>query len=300
MRSNRSYSAREHFSAIRKLLVTKLSLIYLKLIPKTKLFLVRDGGLGDAIMATSIVEELKSKYPAAKFYLSTNFPELFKAIDTKHHSFFSFPIIWLSYTHYDFFPWTMKAPLHCGAIMAKLAGIKGNLSLRPRLAINDKSYEEFTSRLNKEEGYVVIQPFAGEWFRTKNWYIEYWEDLIQRLKSEGEKVYQIGTLDNPLIRGALDFRGMATLDQTFLLIKNAAVLIGVNSFAEQAAYAFDVPSIVLYGPTNPIYSLNPRQVAVTSDRVLTYEELSHSNYSFSEMNTISSATVLRALEQIKK
>lgn len=300
MRSNRIYSIREHFSAVRKFLITKLSLLFLRLAPDSNLIVVRDGGLGDAVMATVLVEKLKNRYSMSEISLSTSFPEIFESVRIREHSFFSFPVIWLSYTHYDFFPWILRKPLHCSAIMAELVGTRFDFNIKPKLSLNENKNAKFIQDFIMGKKYFLIQPFAGEWFKSKNWSIDCWEELASELKKEGNLVYLIGTSENPEIEGTLDFRGKTTIEQSFLLVKYASVLIGVNSFAEQVAWAFNVPSVILYGPTNPLYSLNPRQVAVTSKNIIGYEELSSFDYSFSDMEAISTKTVLEAVEQIQR
>lgn len=298
MRSNRPYNLREHFSAVRKYLITKLSLVFINLFHPSKVTVVRDGGLGDAIMATAVIGALKNKYTNTEFYLSARFPEIFSGYKFKNHSFFSFPIIWLSYTHYDFFPWTFRKPFHCSQIMAELAGLRFESKMTPKLSLNENMNDEFMRKYVADKKYLIIQPSAGDWFTSKNWSVAQWEELVSRLKVKGKLVYQIGTSDNVLISGAIDLRGKLTIEQCLLLIKYASVLIGVNSFAEQASWVFQVPSVILYGPTNPTYSLNPGQIAVSSGDMIMYEDISELNYSFSKMESISCETVLKAIDQV--
>ena len=77
-------------------------------------------------------------------------------------------------------------------------------------------------------------------------------------------------------------------------------MIGVNSFAEQAAWVFNVPSVILYGPTNPRYSLNPRQVAVSSNQVLKFQDLHNLKYQFNDMDSIEVQTVLNTISTIQE
>uniref|UniRef100_UPI00404714BC glycosyltransferase family 9 protein n=1 Tax=Roseivirga sp. TaxID=1964215 RepID=UPI00404714BC len=298
MRSNRSYSLREQFSALRKYVITKLSLVYLNVTSARKAVIVRDGGLGDAIMATTVVEALKKKYPKTQFFLSTGFPEVFDEVKYVKHSLFSFPVIWLSYTHYDLYPWRRKATIHYSAMMAKLAGVHGNLSDKIHLNFDTKRHQEFINTHVKGKRFMVIQPHAGEWFPQKNWSISKWNDLVGILKSRGYLVYQIGTAKEQHINGTIDFRGKTSILESLILLKNASFLIGVNSFAEQAAWAFNVPAIILYGPTNPHCSLNPNQYAVFSNKVVSYSDLKGTAYEFYPMADIKVDTVLEAMALI--
>jgi ADP-heptose:LPS heptosyltransferase len=112
-------------------------------------------------------------------------------------------------------------------------------------------------------------------------------------------VYQIGTAKEQYINGTIDFRGKTSILESLILLKNASFLIGVNSFAEQAAWAFSVPAIVLYGPTNPQCSLNPNQYAVFSNNIISYSELKGIAYEFYSMADIEVDTVLNAIALIK-
>lgn len=298
MRSNRPYSPREHFSAVRKYLVTKLSLVFIRAFGVRKVILVRDGGLGDAIMATSVVLLLKQKYPKTKFFISACFPEIFEGYELKKDSFLSFPVIWLSYTHYDFFPWSFRKSIHCGHIMAELVGVKKEWKNVCPLSIDESRAEHFMSEHVIGKKYVVIQPHAGEWFKEKNWIHEKWVKLVKELNDHGTHVYQIGTSENPFIDGCIDFRGKASIEESLLLLKHSTLMIGVNSFAEQAALAFNTPSVILYGPTNPQYSLNSGQIAVYSNQVLQYQDLSNLSYQFHAMDSIEVKTVLNEVLNI--
>lgn len=300
MRSNRSYSLREHFSALRKYVITKLSLAYINVTGARKAVIVRDGGLGDAIMATAVVEALKREYPKIQFFLSTGFPEVFDQVELVRHSLFSFPVIWLSYTHYDLYPWKRKATIHYSVMMAKMAGVYRNLSDKIYLSIDIKRHQVFINSYVKGKEFIVIQPNAGEWFPQKNWSTNKWTDLVGILKSRGYLVYQIGTAKEPYIYGTVDFRGKTSILECLVLLKYANLLIGVNSFAEQAVRSFNVPAIILYGPTNPHCSLNPNQYAVFSNNVISYSDLKSKAYEFYSMADIKVDTVLDAIARINE
>lgn len=300
MRLNGSYHIKEHFSAIRKVLITRLSLWLLKFYKPRELVVIRDGGLGDCVMATSLVDALKEEHTASKLVISASFPELFTNYDTVSDSFFTFPVIWLSYTPYDFVPWVKKEPIHCSQIMAKFAGLRSELRVRPSLKISALNHKDFFAEYIEKNSYIVIQPTAGNWLKEKNWETTNWALLICELNKQSDIIYQVGAHGDPIIEGTIDLRGKTTVNESILLIKHAQLVVGVNSFAEQVAWSYDVPSVILYGPTNPRYSLNPNQMAVYSDQIVPYEMLKTKDYEFPSMQEIEVETVLRAVEQVNQ
>lgn len=295
MRAQRKPSLREKFSAIRKLAVNQLSLCFLKYFPNASIQIIRDGGLGDCIMAIKLVKAIKNKYPKSELKLSASFPQVFKEIQKNKHSILSFPALWLSYTHYDLNPWKGRSDTHYMQMMASAVDLKIQEGSPIALEIDESQYQKLIKTL-QEVDYVVIQPFAGNWFPEKNWDLEKWQLLVQELVAEGINVYQIGLPEEAHIDRAIDFRGKS-VEESLLIIKYAELLIGVNSFAEQAAWAYNKCAIILYGPTNPICSINPNQIAVFGDNFYTHEQVQETNYSFPSMNEIEVGTVMEAVVQ---
>ena len=297
MRSNRAYSFKEHFSSIRKVVITRLSLWYLCVFSSKKIVIIRDGGLGDCIMSIPLIDCLSKKYNHSRLLLSASFPELFLSYERIEHSFFSFPVIWLSYTSYDFPPWSTRKPLHCSSIMAKCAGLKNFESLRPKIEIVESKHEEFIQKYISGINYMIIQPEAGKWLKEKNWLPQKWAKVVEEMKSKFDRIYQIGTDEDTKISGVIDLRGRTSVMESLLLIQKSSLIISVNSFAEQAAYAFAVPAIILYGPTNPACSLNRGQMAIFATDSVEFEDLDHLDYSFKKMSEIEPKKVIEVAQK---
>lgn len=96
--------------------------------------------------------------------------------------------------------------------------------------------------------YVVLAPGGQKSAKT----YKYWDDIILNLKemvSEDIKIIQVGSPDEALIDGVLDYRGKK-FEESFFLIQNAEVLIGVDSFPAHAAAAVGTPHLVIYASTH--------------------------------------------------
>lgn len=99
-----------------------------------------------------------------------------------------------------------------------------------------------------DSAYIVIAP-AGSKGNAKQY--KYWKDVVSNLKQmlPNVEMVQIGTLNEELINGCLDYRGKP-YDESFFIIKNAYALVGVDSFPAHAAAAMETPHVVLYGSTD--------------------------------------------------
>jgi ADP-heptose:LPS heptosyltransferase len=297
MRTSRRFNTREIFSAVFRFLFSKVSFGYFRFISKNEITLIRDGGLGDAIMSTAVIDIFSQRYPKTRINLITPFPEVFEGLDVHILRKPRMPYVWLTYGHSDvplLRPFFQK---HCRESMGEMVAIDRMAQLNYVIP----SYSNLESLVHlglHKKKYIVIQTEAGEWFKEKNWKHENWEMICENLKSDGWDVYQIGTLANARVKGSFDLRGMLNLKECFTLIKFASFLIGVNSFAEQVAAAFGVRSLVLYGPTNPFYSLNKNQWAISGAKVIPYEKVTANDYDFQPTEDISFELVFGTFQKL--
>lgn len=77
-----------------------------------------------------------------------------------------------------------------------------------------------------------------------------WENVIEHLKSKGYAVFQVGKRNVPLIKNAIYLN---TINENFLCyaVASASIFIGIDSGISHIASAFNVPSIIFFGNTNP-------------------------------------------------
>jgi len=62
---------------------------------------------------------------------------------------------------------------------------------------------------------------------------------------------QIGSEDEDRIKGTVNLQGL-TIRKSMALIKYSKALVGLDSFYAHVAAAFEVPGIVLFGPSSPL------------------------------------------------
>jgi ADP-heptose:LPS heptosyltransferase len=77
-----------------------------------------------------------------------------------------------------------------------------------------------------------------------------WEHVVAHLQSSGYSVFQVGKRNVPLIKNAIYLN---TQNENFLCyaVGSADLFIGIDSGVSHIASAFNVPSILFFGNTNP-------------------------------------------------
>ncbi|HYC45246.1 MAG TPA: glycosyltransferase family 9 protein [Burkholderiales bacterium] len=108
--------------------------------------------------------------------------------------------------------------------------------------------------------YAVIHPYPK--FRYKMWTVEGWITLARALAERGlavvltggpgadERAYVERIARN--VPDALDLSGRLSLGGTALAVSKAMVYVGPDTAITHAAAALGVPTVALYGPTNPV------------------------------------------------
>jgi ADP-heptose:LPS heptosyltransferase len=77
-----------------------------------------------------------------------------------------------------------------------------------------------------------------------------WENVVANLQARGYSVFQVGKRNVPLIKNAIYLN---TQNENFLCyaVGSADLFIGIDSGVSHIASAFNVPSILFFGNTNP-------------------------------------------------
>ena len=120
--------------------------------------------------------------------------------------------------------------------------------------------------LKIRQPYVVLHPWAsGNRFELREWPIDRWVDLAQRITQAGYGLVitggpgdserakllctQIGDSQNPAL---LNLAGKTSLQETASYLQSAAAVIAVNTGTMHLAALLGAPLVALHGPTNPL------------------------------------------------
>ncbi len=294
MRTTKKYSFKEALIILAQFVISRFSLWYFRNINSRRITLIRKQGIGDVIFTSGIIKRFSEDHPDTAIKLVVPFPELLISPSDKHYSWKDFPLVWLMYEHYDF-KFLKGRDRHIREIIAEHLGMEEENSWPYELNVSDSKHPDFKQEyVDSTPQYIVIQPWAGHWDKNKNWSRTKWEQTLTKIDGN-IPVYQIGLEQQPLIEGAKDLRSKTSLSESILLIKHARMFLGINSFGEQAAAAFNVPSVILYGPTNPVYSLNQNQIAIFGENIASISELPQ-DYKFEPVTSITVDQVISAVK----
>jgi ADP-heptose:LPS heptosyltransferase len=131
-----------------------------------------------------------------------------------------------------------------------------------RLEVTERANRRVRKWLEREGlgGHPLVVIHAGPTWKTREWPIEHWADLVTRLKSEsGAEVVQIGhdtyasgeTCASSRARGATDWVGRLSIDQMLALLKVADLFVGIDSGMLHLAGAVGTSCVGIFGPTDP-------------------------------------------------
>lgn len=109
--------------------------------------------------------------------------------------------------------------------------------------------------------YAVIHPSPK--FRYKMWEIPHWATLIAWLRQQGLEVLLTGSADTAeaayvadiagrVAAGCRNLSGQLSLAETSELLRGAKVFIGPDTAVTHIAAATGIPTIALFGPSNPV------------------------------------------------
>lgn len=101
--------------------------------------------------------------------------------------------------------------------------------------------------LSEYEFPICINPSSA--IKIKEWSHYKWEKII---KLYPQKTFiQLGLNKEKYINGAIDFRGKYSLREQLSILYNSKIYIGLDSFWNHAAKAFNIKSVILFGPSDP-------------------------------------------------
>ncbi len=126
-----------------------------------------------------------------------------------------------------------------------------------------------------KDGYFTVQPYAG--WRAKDWDDAALAETVSAFaRRTGLMPVLIGSADDRARLDSLvayltvpfiDCFGKLSLAETLAVVANARFHFGVDSVGGHMARLYAVPSVILFGPTNPlkIARLSPRHAAIRTD-----------------------------------
>lgn len=234
---------------------------------KRKLFVWSFGGLGDVICAEPVLRYIReTAYKDADIYVMTRTPELYEHIKDIHLSDKypegEFDAVFEMNTHFiehgqfhAIVPHSLAHPVDWIS-MAIMGRQLTNEQKEIHLQFSQKDEAEARAIYHDLENLVLVHPGRG--WETKTFPKDWWEAVVEGLKSNGMKVGIIGKEVNdqhgyvPIdSKGCIDFRDKISLGGLIALISKARTLITNDSVPVHIAGAFDNNIILLPSCKHP-------------------------------------------------
>lgn len=105
------------------------------------------------------------------------------------------------------------------------------------------------------DDYIVMHvgPTGDPTWKGRNWLVDRWLTVAERLIGEGRQVVLVGARASTLAlpKGALDLRGKTTAHEMAHVIDHAALFVGIESFPANVAQCLGVPAVLFFGSILP-------------------------------------------------
>jgi len=226
----------------------------------------RNMGLGDVLMCTPALREVKRRNPKCSIRFYTDLSALVRGLPYIDEvlPFGDRPPGSISLGYEDASP----ARSHLAKIMGDVLGVRV-ADVRPDCVVRSEEVEAFrNSWAHLPRPHIVILRRAGRWTPNKDWPDYSWIALAGRLAQFGS-VIEIGEAGpapaEPPSRNYLDLRGRTSLEKLAAAMAAADLHVGPDSGPMHVAAAVGTPSVVLYGgyidPENTLYPGNVAMAA---------------------------------------
>lgn len=214
--------------------------------------------LGDDLLCTAVLREARQR--GKPFVMFTARPELFagnadpSAIHSIDNHYLALlarlrrPAISPYYATTD--PANIDRDVvpshHVITEMCRLAGLKGEISIRPYLHLTSNELNA-APHLPRQIAIHSSGLSAAFPYRTKEWGIKRFETLAKLLAGSFSLV-QLGSPNDPALPGvALDLRGQTSLREAAAVQAASIVFVGLEGFLTHLARSVDCPSVVIHG-----------------------------------------------------
>lgn len=243
--------------------------------------IIQDGGVGDAICASAMIESAKNFYPNRKIVVGSAHPEVLEHnpnIDALYH--LGAPG--------DLFDKWVKPLKHYGSVIKRdiynacahklfpgplsmiwchLYGVPFPGEDKVKIYLTEGEIEEGRKFISTFPRSVIAIHGTGAKLTfdsnvqitpNKDWFPEYWEELV-KLLTEDFDVIQLGGANEPQIKNVTTYMmGQTHLRQAASIIKSCVTFISIDSFIGHAGAGVQNPGVVLFGRSNPYIAGHPK------------------------------------------
>jgi ADP-heptose:LPS heptosyltransferase/GT2 family glycosyltransferase len=223
----------------------------------------RLGARGDVLLLTPAIRALLTKWPQAEIQVITKCPEMLSGMPgvkmaTQGTKYFDH--VYDLDLSYEARPNVHIVQAYADALEVALPS-KWQIEMFP-------TAEERAWGFRKSRGMKVALIHAGvTTWPGKNWPLDRMNEVVRQLKALGYFTIAVGAADSPRAGCDDTVAGQGTPQALYALARHSSLFVGLDSMPQHVASAANVPSVVMFGPTNPkmIVRPTPRIKAVQGD-----------------------------------
>ncbi|MEW8437560.1 MAG: glycosyltransferase family 9 protein [Candidatus Thiodiazotropha taylori] len=209
------------------------------------------GGLGDALMLSGVLYQVFQKFPIRKFNLinTNNFHSIL--FDHPAIAQIGFPSADAEILSTEY--WTHKlfnenSNLHAYTILARMFGINDQKEMKlfvPSKVQHKNSLRPFTSDKTK----IALGPTSASPRKVMS--KKKWNEVAMKLDDLGYFTILLSDDTDFFINTSYSLQGATTPLEAIEILRQCDFLIASDSFLMHAAHLVGIPSIILWGPTDP-------------------------------------------------
>jgi hypothetical protein len=226
-----------------------------------------DGGCGKNIVATSVVKSIKAAYPEHKLIVVTAWPEVFVHNPNifRVYKFGNIPYFYDDYINNKDSVILRSEPYHSGDLLYRKKSLGeiwcdvfgiACVNVKPDIYLTERELIFAQNKLQKEGPILLIQSSGGassqehpySWSRDLP--PSFAQELVNSLKDKFSKILHIRRDSQPSLEGTIqisdNFRNL------FCYVALSDKIIGIDSFAQHAAAAFNKKATVGWISNSPL------------------------------------------------
>ena len=224
----------------------------------------RSHGLGDVLLSTPALREIKRLNPKSHIRFYTKYPSLLRGLPYINEVFSMehCPKNAIRLLCEDSLPSTF----HISQLMGDCLGVNVT-NIMPDCVVNHEMVKLYRARWGREFTIVVSLESSG-FAPNKNWPIEYWDELIQRISKKFHVILIGNKTENDMFSSKMvtDMRGKTSLEDLIAIVASGNFYVGPMTGPYHIAAATGCPSLVILGgyesPNNACY---PGSIVLSSN-----------------------------------
>jgi ADP-heptose:LPS heptosyltransferase len=225
---------------------------------RAQLDIISHGGVGDVVMCTPVLRELRRCNPGCRIRFFSKYSPLVAGLpyidEALPREFCPYPAVEVNYWDDDRYPVPLRGRLI--SLLGDRLGLRVT-DQRVDCVISPELVAQYRDAWRSlPRPHIVISRHGGEWTPNKEWPARYWTALIERL-ARRTTVIEIGASRRPALKGPgngyIDLRGRTSVTEMAAALAAADLHVGPESGPMHIAAAVNTPGVILYGGYLPTF-----------------------------------------------